>query len=393
MLPWQIFAQACPSDGLQMRSYSASQVDDELDIEFVPHRIYYNPDCPSNNKLLLHMVGSYDVPVSTTFFPSLAANNGYKAISLKYPNLVSATELCKSSNDVDCYTNFHEEIIYGIESLDGVSVNQVECIYNRILKLLIFLDEEYPTEGWGEFLTSNNDIEWSKITLSGHSQGGGHAVYLAKNHSVDRVITFASPNEFSDFFQAPAPWLSEPGLTPDEKFYAFANTFDGVIDYNDQYQCWNALNMTSFGDTLNVKDAVCPYLNTRLLYINEMRNEDVASHSLMVIDDHTPIMDDKPEYEPVWEYLLGICTTSSTLEINNSLKANVFPNPVTDQLSIESEEIIHEVQVYNAQGTSLFIKNPKSKITQLNMSDTQGLVFVKLISSSNKIKLVKLMAQ
>jgi len=336
------------------------------------------------------MVGTFDSPNSTKLFPSLAANHGFKAISLKYPNLISASQLCRDSGDVDCYTKFHEELIYGTDDLEGLDVNASESIYNRILKLLIFLDGEFPSEGWDVFLTSDLDVAWNNIVLSGHSQGGGHAAYLGKNHQVDRVITFASPNEFSGFFQAPAPWLSDEGETTDDRFYAFANIFDDVVEYEEQYLCWDALNMTSYGDTLNVDQAMCPFNNTHLLFTSQTSEQDLKpNHSLMIIDDFTPIENGKPVFESVWEYLLDVCIMSSTEEIGQ-LETHVFPNPASQQVTIESSEVIKEIIILDTHGNTLLKSIPNSNSAQIDVSDIHGLFFVKLTSDSNQNKVFKL---
>lgn len=389
----QTFAQACTSNTLEIREVKPRDTDPNIAIELLSHQVYINPNCESNGKLLLHLVGTIDSPRSTTFYPSLAANNGFKAISLKYRNLDSATELCRTNSDVDCYTNFHEELIYGTDSSPDLEINESEGIYNRVLKLLIYLNEVLPDEGWGDFLSSETEIDWSNITISGHSQGGGHATFIAKNHEVERVIAFASPNEYSTFFNATAPWLSVPGETPDDRFYAFANVFDDVVDFDEQYSCWDALNMTNFGDSLSVDQKTCPFTNTKILYTRETMDEGLKpNHSLMIIDDFTPIENGVPKFLKVWEYLLNVCTISDLNDVHDvALKANVYPNPTSGQVTIESEEIIQAIEIFNVQGILLQKLNPNRNLVQLDLNANNRLLIFNVLSDSEKRKSFKLL--
>jgi len=59
----------------------------------------------------------------------------------------------------------------------------------------------------------------------GHSQGSGHAAYLAKRHRVDAVLLAAGPQDvFAD--RRPAPWLSVPGATPPARHFALLHDRD-----------------------------------------------------------------------------------------------------------------------------------------------------------------------
>jgi len=53
-------------------------------------------------------------------------------------------------------------------------------------KLLQYLVTEYPDEGWEPFYYAGEPA-WNKVTLSGHSQGGGFAAYIAASERVARV--------------------------------------------------------------------------------------------------------------------------------------------------------------------------------------------------------------
>jgi len=265
-LSFNSVGQSCSPDSLILREKKAIQTDIDIDWELINHQIFINPDCIPNNKLLLHLVGTGDQPTSTTYFPTLAANNGFKVIVLKYKNGISATEVCRNSEVVDCHLNYRQEIIYGTDESPHVEVDSSNSILNRFQKLLVFLESEYPTENWGDFLDDQNDIAWNNIQVSGHSQGGGHAAFIGKEFLVDRVLMFASPNEYNAYFSAPANWIGFPSETPDSNYYGFCNTLDEVVDFSEQYLMWETMNMLIDVDSVKVDNSTCPYDNARGLY-------------------------------------------------------------------------------------------------------------------------------
>ena len=104
-------SQNCNLNALIIEKTRASQTDDNIAFELNRHFSYYNPTCASKNILLVHLVGSFDNPSSTTLFPTIAANQGFHVIVLKYPNNTAAQNACGNSSDQDCYLNFRKEII------------------------------------------------------------------------------------------------------------------------------------------------------------------------------------------------------------------------------------------------------------------------------------------
>jgi hypothetical protein len=113
--------------------------------------------------------------------------------------------------------------IYG----DGISIDPsfdnsgAESIVNRLVKLLMYLDREDPQQGLGSYL-DNGMPRWSRIALTGQSQGAGMAAYVAKGHMLARVILFSSPWDFvapNGKFQMMAPWLAMPAATPLEHWF------------------------------------------------------------------------------------------------------------------------------------------------------------------------------
>ena len=134
LLNFNIFSQSCSPDSLTVRDVKASNTDSNIDFELRNHQVYLNPDCIDNNKLVLLLGGSFGNPINTTYFPTLAANNGFKVINLKYPNSVSATGACSNSSDADCFWKYRQETIFGTDTSSEVTVDSTDCIYNRVLQ-------------------------------------------------------------------------------------------------------------------------------------------------------------------------------------------------------------------------------------------------------------------
>jgi hypothetical protein len=86
-------------------------------------------------------------------------------------------------------------------------------IIGRVGALLIYLAKTRSCEeGWLSFLSDEASsllagevewtiseiircIRWTRVILSGHSQGAGHAAYIAQQIEVARVVLFSGPQE------------------------------------------------------------------------------------------------------------------------------------------------------------------------------------------------------
>lgn len=388
-----LFSQPCESETLILRTVRATQTDPNISIEGRMHQVFYNPECIQNDKLVLHFVGSYDNPNSTTFFPTLAANHGYKVIVLRYRNEVAASSACEDSSDEFCYNKFREEIMFGNDLSEDVSVDFAGSIFNRFLQLLLYLKDEHPEENWDSFLSELNQINWDKIILSGHSQGGGHAAYLAKLFKVERVLMFAAPNDYSNTFDAPAPWVSLESLTPETDYYSFGNLLDEVVEYEKQFSVWETLNLFSSNEASAVDEVkACDYNDAQVLFTNYESNMILGgNHNSLIIDNFTPIESGKPVFHPVWEYMLGICDTqTSSNELDQEIpEISLFPNPSNGYFYIDSSSEIKQVQAFDLTGKILGQWQVDARRFNIELQKTKGVFFIRLVMQDNTIKLKK----
>jgi pimeloyl-ACP methyl ester carboxylesterase len=73
-------------------------------------------------------------------------------------------------------------------------------------------------------------LDWVSVTIGGHSQGAGHAVYIAKElRRVRRVCAFAGPRDSSANGQL-ADWIASPSrMTPVDAWRALVHENDPSV--------------------------------------------------------------------------------------------------------------------------------------------------------------------
>ena len=381
-------SQSCDTSLLDIREVRASDTDPAISWEFNKHFVYFNPNCTPKNKLLIYMVGTFGNPTLDQLFPSLAANNGFHVISLKYPNGTLAATVCSNAPDTNCYKYFRHETLYGEDVSSGITVDTTNSILNRATKLVEYLNTTYPTENWNQFL-SGNTIDWPKVITAGHSQGSGHAAYMGNQFPLDRVLMFAGPNEHSILYNNQAEWLNDLKATADSSYYAFGNVNDEISNISNQMASWTDLGLIAYGDSFNVDMTNCPYNNSHTLYTSQLFTGAASvNHGSVVADTHTPIgTNGLPEFTPVWEYMLGLCPVPTALiETENDLTSKIYPNPVRDQLMLKVNTPV-KYALYNSLGVVLKRENNmQENQLVINTSNlTSGIYFIQLTAKEKTV--------
>lgn len=347
--------QICDPDSLILRQIRAVDTDPNISSEFYRHQVYLNTDCNTNDTLLLHLVGTFDWPHSSQYYFELAANNGYRVISLRYENSVPATS-CAMNMDSSCHTRYRQEVWFGTPVSGQVNVDTTHSIYNRLDKLLRYLDTNFPGENWGQYIGVDDSVDFSNMIVSGHSQGAGHAAYIAQRRSLIRALYFAGPNDFSVTFAGPATWLDDPSLTPPSKQYGFLNLYDDLIAYFTQYLNQKALGLDFDGDSLRIDSVPKPFQWQRLLYTTDTSSTfgQEPWHSTMIRDDHVPLVAGVPVFLDVWKYMLGMCPdTLTAVQAGLGGDVEVFPNPARGRVRLRGETSLEEVALIGLQGQVL----------------------------------------
>jgi len=376
------FAQ-CDNSTLQIRQVRASDTDNNISWELYKHFTYFNSACNPRGILLVHLVGSYDNPLNTQVYPTLAANNGFHTLVLKYPNSTAAQSACASSANADCYLNFRKETVEGVDVSTDITVDYTNSITNRLIKLIEYMASTYSSENWGQYLV-NGQIQWQKIIISGHSQGGGHAAYIAKTNHVKRCLVFASPNDFSSVSNSPANWISTISQTPDSLYYGFNNLNDDVVPFGNQFQVWSSIPMQ--GDTLLV-DNTTDYQNQRQLYTQQNISGTGVNHSLVIRDAETPFdLQGNYLFEPVWSYMLGI-STGLDVETNKKLRFKIYPNSVKNNLSIlPLNDDAYTYKIFSVDGKLVSQKTNLQHTTTIDCSNyIKGVYIIQVITNEHQL--------
>ena len=333
------------------------------------------------NKLFVFIGGTGSTTQQYQSISNFAANLGYDVINLSYTNTVAAASLANSS-DSFVFNKYRQEVCYGTPLSNDVDVDTLNSIYTRIVKLINFLNSTYPTQNWNQYLINPTTIDWTKISIGGHSQGGGHACYFGKFNNVDRVIMFSGPNDYSNFYSNAANWMHESGITPPERQFAYESSLDEVIDFNNQIVCLKALGLSPLYDTVNVDNLMTPFNNSHILYTTQSPGIVLLNHNVTV--KNTTINN------AVWEYFL---TSPIVLGLQNNIKTGnikIWPNPAKNLIFITDETFIGEVRysIYNLSGQLLKTKtlNEESQKHVIDISDlNDGLFILKFNGKTAKI--------
>lgn len=200
-----------------------SQTDPAIQSADSPHIVQFDP-AKTDATLLLWMpgtLGSPHVPRQMNF-PQFAAQQGYRLINLSYITDQAVSGICVGKNLRGyraCAEDYRRKRIFGDGGFRLIPDQPQDAIVHRFSKLLQYLKEQRKDEHWDQYLNADGSPRWEKIAVSGQSQGGGHAAFIAKLKPVARVIMlsggwdYSAPGEIAD-------WYAKPSVTPPERWYA-----------------------------------------------------------------------------------------------------------------------------------------------------------------------------
>lgn len=185
-----------------------------------PHYIVFDSTRGRSADLLLFMTGTGGNPGNVSGFLNVAVGQGYRVIALAYNDVPAVVGLCPQDPDPACSAKVRQKRIFGDEATRLIDDSPAESIVNRLVKLLVKLDRDHPSEGWSEYLTGDAP-KWERIVVAGHSQGAGMAAYIAQRKQVARVVLFSSPWDYHGRNRQLASWvLAGSGATPSDLWYA-----------------------------------------------------------------------------------------------------------------------------------------------------------------------------
>lgn len=161
--------------------------------------------------LALFLTGTGGKPAYSVPFLRVIAGQGYRVISLAYNDEPAVAQVCPKDPDPACSGDFRRMRVDGDGRSKSVSNPVAEAITTRLTALIRSLDRARPGEGWSGYL-SGGQPNWSRIVVSGLSQGAGMAAYIAKAHETARVVLFSSPWDFTGPQRTPAGRVPSRGV-------------------------------------------------------------------------------------------------------------------------------------------------------------------------------------
>lgn len=332
------------------------------------------------NKLFLFIGGTGSNTNSYRTISNFAGNLGYDVINLSYPNTVSTPSLGGSSDSM-VFNKYRQEICYGTPLSFHVTVDALNCIYTRTVKLINYLNTTYPTQNWNQYLINPTTLNWSKIAVGGHSQGGGHACYFAKFDDVERVLMFSSPNDYSGYFNNSANWLRTSGVTAMNKHFVYLSLLDEIMPFNKQLTNLQALGLYPLYDTTFVDISNSPYSNSHCLYTTQTLGSAILYHS--------STMKFSLINNSVWTYMLTSTSTMSINEIKDNNEFSIYPNPTSSIINIHSDSNLidktYTVKTFTGQ-TILTGKSSNINFFSIDFSSLEnGIYFVSVDKKSFKV--------
>ena len=172
------------------------------------------PNQNTVSKVMIYIPGTTDRPeLSSCLLKSVAETLDYPTIGISYAYLSSGDTfrngkcalLSTVEEQVECLDEQHKDAIYGGDygathfkddgSAFWVEIDPGNSLNTRLAKLLKYLHTQNPGKGWDSLYTEEDDPDWSKIALMGHSQGAGHVAWLGKTKAILGGIMISGPQD------------------------------------------------------------------------------------------------------------------------------------------------------------------------------------------------------
>jgi hypothetical protein len=246
-------------------------------------------------------------------------------ISLSYLStsysVLEMNRLCgdvKYNSNVDvstCINQLHATIVHGSESSSIWRIHPSDSVSHRLLSTLQSLARSDPS--WNQFLSSSDthlsSVRWDRIIIAGHSQGAGHAGYIASSHLTSGAVLLSGIQDCCSY-STYMNWNLSPWLTPSSRlsilFHSYEDLRGLIVANTDQYLPGQApVEYTPSSSShsalqsqyLSVKEPV--QNSSACRSSSRPEHSSTATDSCSPLDPHT-----QPTgylYQPLWQYLFS----------------------------------------------------------------------------------------
>ncbi len=256
----------------------------------------------ANGFLYVHLPGSGGLPENSLTIVRHAASLGFHAVSLAYPNWPSVQELTSAGGDASAPGSVREERLFGHDVSPLVQVDVANSVTNRLVRLVEHLHDVHPDEGWDAYVGDDGPV-WSWILVGGHSQGAGHAAYLAQEFRLAGVAMFGGPGDFVAGLGV-ADWVFRPLATPVGRLYGFVHLLDP--NFNGFQVTQVVLGLGASGPLQDVDEVAAGSWTAQRLGSSRTDIPEENFHGAVVVDRHLPVNPDgSVGYQEAWTYMLS----------------------------------------------------------------------------------------
>ena len=183
-----------------------------------------------NGQLVIYIVGAREDPGLAHAFAERACTRGYAAIAPAYKNERAIRDLCE--DDPDCYGAVRHEIVFGDDAAAQIRLDPGNGMLHRIDTIAARLATAFPAV-WGPLRERLDRRDLSHVVLAGFSQGSGHALLLAHDFEVGRVVLMSgvldrvhSGTEAHAAVTWLAGWAASHPKTPGARMFAINHADD-----------------------------------------------------------------------------------------------------------------------------------------------------------------------
>jgi hypothetical protein len=237
-----------------------------------------------NGRVVIHVVGTWSDPVADHRFPEHACGRGFAAIAPMYENRAPARETC--GEDGPCYEAHRREIVDGIEGAPSpVDVDVSSSLRNRIATLLTYLADRdgSPWTRVSERLTAG---DWTSVVLSGHSQGSGHALYLGREETAERIVLLAGPSDrLGDrtTTHSAVPWIESMETSPPRTtlILGYIHEDDTVQVVSQVTDNWRSIGLPTGACDFSESDGYDP--SCRRIHIPSDGCDGLSAHTTVIV--------------------------------------------------------------------------------------------------------------
>jgi hypothetical protein len=154
---------------------------------------------------------------------------------LSYNTVPAIAQVCAGERldaDINCAETFRWRRIYGDNAFPTIPDEPQDAIIPRPVHVLQWLGKHDAAGKWSTYLTADGSKpNWSSIAVSGQSQGGGMAEFIAQRELVARVISFSGGWDYSNSrTKAIAGWYSKKSVTPMNRWFATYHTKENAAE-------------------------------------------------------------------------------------------------------------------------------------------------------------------